>query len=45
MVSDEQFSTFDQNNIKNIDKVFNIIMNRFDFAIVMSHIQDLASNC
>ena len=45
MAIDEGFSCMDKSNLENIDSLFNIIKSTFDFALIVSHINELKDKC
>lgn len=44
LIIDEGFSSFDNNHMNNLTRVFDYLKNRFDFVIIITHLDSLKSN-
>lgn len=45
MAIDEGWSCFDNENISNLDIIFNHLVQRFDFILTISHLQEIKQHC
>ena len=45
MAIDEGWTSFDNHNINNVRTIFDFLVNKFDFVISISHLQQIKEHC